>query len=996
MGVVVSEDGKTEKLDIDKIQHRFDMYRELMGQRIREILLVASVYDAFVLEEDGSLEEQIWQQYVNRGLSTVPKIRKVSTAERALNLIQNEGIDLVLVVTHGEEGDTLDLAAQVKKIRRELPVAVLAMDPSALTEFSAPTRIDHIDQVFLWQNDPTLLVAIVKYFEDKANVKHDTQVGDVRVVLLVEDDVAHFSTVLPAIYTAIMAMTRRLIDEGLNHMHKQLRMCSRAKILMADSYESAVGIYQTYKPYLLGVITDVHFFRDNCLDHDAGFELVRKLRKKNPDLPICIQSVEPHKNEARARQMGAVFIDKNSSRLTEDLKRFLCDFMGFGDFIFNLSDGQEIARAGNPRELLDHLAQVPIESILHHAQRHHFSHWMMARSELKIAEQLYPKRIEDFDTPEALRAYLIEVIEGVLYEKQSDIITHYIPSRNPYEVEFMRYGEGMLGGKARGIAFLRYLLSRLEIRRLFEDISIRMPPTLVICSNEFSRFITRNELWEVSIQGETGYQALQSKFLKGHLQTDLVNALRAYLQSVKHPLAVRSSSLMEDSHHLPLAGLYDTFMLPNNEATLDARLESLIAALKLVWASTFGDDPRVFFRHSGHHLKEERMAVVIQTLGGRQLGQYFYPVFSGVAQSHNYYPVSYMKPDDGVAQLALGLGKTVVEGGAVVRFCPSYPLLLPQFAETRDWLYYTQKHFYALDMTPIEGPRNPDNMQRLRELPLKEAETHRVLQKVASVYQSDSRLLVDSFMYEGPRIVTFQKVLRDPRLKMGELISNLLGVCEKAMGTPVELEFACDLKDDGETVFYPLQLRPMAAQHRWKKITITEHQKARAFCYSELAHGNGQYPEICDLVYVKPETFNRNKTRQIASEIGSLNKRLETEERAYLLIGFGRWGSLDPAMGIGVNWEQISNVRVLVELGLKDFNVDPAQGTHFFQNVTSLNVGCLAIPHGTSGFLRWKLLGNGMRVIETDHLVLMRWAAALDVRIDGFNGEGVITIPHLK
>lgn len=980
--------------DIDSIQHRFDTFRELMGRRIRKILLVASVYDAYVLEEDGSLEEQIWQQYVDRGLSTVPKIRKVSTMARALDFIRSERIDLVLAATRDEHEMIFDLAGKVKAIREELPVAVLAMDSSVLSNLSAPVGGSCVDQVFLWQNEPTLLVAIVKYFEDLANVDHDTRIGGVRVVLLVEDNIAHFSTVLPAIYTATMNMTRRLIDEGLNHHHKQLRMCSRAKILMTNSYEGAVRIFERYRHYILGVITDVHFLHQNRLDHDAGFELVRVLREQEPELPICIQSVEIHKNKARAGAIGTFFIDKNSSRLTEDLQLFLRDYMGFGDFVFRLPDGREIARAGNPRELLERLTEVPVESILHHAGKQHFSHWMMARTELKIAEQLYPKRVEDFDDPEALRTYLIQVIEAVLYEKQSDIITHYIPNRNPYEVEFMRQGDGMLGGKARGIGFLRYLLSRLEIRRIFSDITIRMPPTLVICSNEFSRFMNDNALWEVSLRGDTEYGKLQEQFLDSRVRNDLVKGLHSYLSTVKQPLAVRSSSLMEDSHHLPLAGLYETIMLPNTEDSLEGRLESLLAALKLVWASTFNNDTKVFFKHAGHRQKDERMAVVIQTLGGRQLGDYFYPTFSGVAQSHNYYPVSYMKPKEGVAQLALGLGKTVVEGGAVVRFCPSYPSLLPQFAQTRDWLYHTQKQFYALDMTPITGPRTPENMQRLRQLPLKEAETQRALQRVASVYQADSGLLVDSFMYEGPRIVTFQKVLRNPRLKLGELLSNLLQVCEKAMCTPVELEFACDLKDDNSAVFYPLQLRPMAAQRRWEKVIISKKQKTRAFCRSDLAHGNGHYPGIRDLVYVKPESFDRSKTRQIASEIGRFNKRLEEEGRSYLLIGFGRWGTVDPEMGIGVGWDQISNVRVLVEMGLKNFNVDLAQGTHFFQNITSLNVGCLSIPYGSEAFLKWELLKTGNKILETEHVVLLRWDEMLDIRIDGRKGEAIVILPE--
>jgi len=980
-------------LDIDSIQHRFDTFRSLMNSRIREILLVSSVYDAYIIEEDGTLEERIWQQYADRGLSTVPRIRKVSSVERALEVIHAETIDLVLAIVHEETEFAFGLARQVKAIRSDLPVVVLATDPSSLTRLEGTERPEGVDRIFLWQNDPTLLVAIIKYFEDLANADRDTRLGGVRMVLLVEDSIAHYSTFLPAIYTAIMVLTRRLIDEGLNHLHRQLRMRSRAKVLLAGSFEEAVEVYRRYRPFILGVITDVRFMKADRLDDTAGFELVRMLRREMPELPICIQSAEPEKNRARAQALQTYFIDKNSSRLMEDLQRFLREYMGFGDFIFRMRDGREIARAGNPRELLDRLREVPAESILHHAGQQHFSHWMMARTEVRMAEQLYPKRVEDFRDAEDLRRFLTHVIETALYEKQSDIITRLMPGRNPQELQFMRWGEGTLGGKARGIGFLRYLLSRLEIRRLFPNLEIQIPPTLVVCSNEFARFLEDNRLWDAALKGSLPYSDLQQRFLKGSLRDEMVHDLRAYLQTVREPLAVRSSSILEDSHNLPLAGLYSTYMLPNSDDSLDERLRSLLAAIKLVWASTFGDNPRAYFRQTSYRLEDERMAVVVQTLGGCRRGNYFYPTFSGVAQSHNFYPISYMKPEDGVAQIALGLGKTVVEGGPIVRFCPRYPMLLPQFADMRDWLYFTQKSFYALDMAPIREPRDPATMDRLRPLPLSVAESQWVLQKVASVYQSDSGLLVDSFFYDGPRIVTFQKVLRDPRLKFGELLCRLLSVCERSMRIPVEIEFACDLPEDQPPVFYPLQLRPMASKKRWERIEISAEHKQQAFCYSNMAHGNGVYRGICDLAYVKPETFDISKTREIAREIGDMNKELADENRPYVLVGFGRWGSTDPWMGIGVGWAQISGVKVLVEVGLKGFNVDPAQGTHFFQNVTSLNIGCLSVPYGSDAFIRWERLRDSESVRETSHLRLLRWDRALDIYIDGRRGEAAVILP---
>jgi len=979
-----------QMLNIDSIQHRFDTFHSLMRRRIREILLVSSVYDAFVLEEEGTLEERIWQQYSDRGLSTVPRIRKVSDPALALEVIRLEKIDLVLALVHEETDLAVDLAARVKQAQPDLPLAVLATDPSSLQRLQDLLKGDGVDRIFLWQNDPTLLVAIIKYFEDMANVDHDTRAGAVRVVLLVEDSIAHYSIMLPAIYTAIMDLTRRIIDEGLNHHHRQLRMRSRAKIVMADNYEDALSLFERHRPFVLGVVTDVRFMQNGAMDDNAGFRLAGMLRRQKSELPICIQSAEPEKNRVRALDLGAHFIDKNSKRLTSDLQRFLRESMGFGDFIFRSPTGTEIARAGSLRELLDCLREVPMESILLHAQQQHFSHWMMARTEIGIAEQLYPKQVEDFRSDEDIRGFLIHVIEAALHEKQSDVITRFVPGRNPYEVQFMRQGNGTLGGKARGIGFLRYLLSRLEIHKRFPQVTIRIPPTLVICSDEFSCFLTDNHLWDDALQATVRFEELREKFLKGAMRPELVSDLKSYLEAVRDPLAVRSSSILEDSHHLPLAGLYATYMLPNNEADIEERLESLLTAIRLVWASTFGDNPRAYFRQTSYRLEDERMAVVVQTLAGSRRGDYFYPSFSGVAQSHNFYPVSYMKAEDGVAQLALGLGKTVVEGGAVVRFCPRYPLLLPQFADIRSWLYFTQKNFYALGMQPISGKRNALNMERLVLLPLEEAERHRVLHQVASVYQSDSGLLVDGFTYDGPRIVTFQKILRDSKRNLSGLIAEILAVSERSMRTPVEIEFACELSNGNGTVFYPLQLRPMTAKRRWEKVLVTHGHRQRAICYSHIAHGNGCFRDLRDIVCVAPETFDLGNTREIAREIGMLNKKMTDAGRHYVLIGFGRWGSLDPLMGIGVGWAQISGVRVLVEVGLKDFNVDPAQGTHFFQNVTSLNIGCLSIPHDSAAFIHWDRLNTGEIVQRTDFLKHYRWARPLEIRIDGHKGEAVI------
>lgn len=977
--------------ELNILQQRFETFRSLMPHRIREILLVSSVYDAYALEEDGSLEERIWEQYMERGLSSVPRIRKVSSIDESLSIIAGETVDLVLTIVHEDDELALELAGRVKAVKPGLPVVFLVTDPAMLRKLQQHDSTP-VDRVFLWQNDPSLLLAIVKNFEDRLNVAHDTEVGKVRVILLVEDSVSHYSSFLPMMYTAIMGLTRRLMDQGLNHLHKQLRMRSRAKILLVDSFEEAIALYETYRPYLLGVVTDVRFWNQGELDSEAGIKLVHHLRKGLPELPVCIQSAEPEKNRKRALALDAHFLDKNSSHLLDGLENWLMEFMGFGDFIFRDKDDAEICRARSPRELLECLKTVSMDVIIRHARHQDFSHWMMARTEINIAERLYPARVDDFRNREEVCLFIINAIEMELYEKQSDIITQYSPGKNPSEMQFMRLGSGSLGGKARGISFLRYLLARLDLRREFPGVLIEIPPTLVVCSDIFKQFMHDHDLWDFALSKKSSYADIRRRFFELPAPDELADNLRPYIDHVTTPLAVRSSSILEDSRHLPLAGLYSTFMLSNNETDPADRLNSLLRAIKFVWASTFGDDPKAYFRQTSYRMKDERMSVVIQTLGGERHGDYFYPTFSGVAQSHNFYPVSYMKPEDGVAQIALGLGKTVVEGGAIVRFCPRYPQILPQFAKIRDWLYFTQKSFYALDMNPssplVEKPVSEDNLE---QLPIEIAEQDDVLRHVASVYQGESDLLVDSFFYDGPRIVTFMKVLRDPKLRLGELLSQILKASENAMRTPVEIEFAVDLGGGGRPVVYPLQLRPMTSKRRWEQILIDHSHIEKAICYSTQAHGNGVIQDVRDIIYVKPEAFDKSKTREIANEIGTINRKLEQVERPYLLIGFGRWGSIDPYMGIGVKWAQISGVKVLVEVGLPDFNVDPAQGTHFFQNVTSLNIGCLSIPHGSESMIDWSWLESRLIEETTNYLKHVRLKQAIEIRIDGRKGEAVIT-----
>ena len=836
---------------------------------VRNILLVSSLYDAFVLEEDGSLADQLWDQYVEMGLTMAPAVRRVSTGSQAMEVIAREDVDLVLSMSRIADGDPFVLADQVKAASAGLPFVLLVTDPSELRFCPPPHERRAVDRVFLWNNNPEILLAIVKLMEDWANVDHDTSVGSVPVILMVEDSVQYASVFLPAAYTVIMELTRRLIADGLNPLHRQLRTRTRAKVVLAESYEEAVELYHRYQPYLIGVVTDVEYWKGGRLTKDAGFQFAAEVHRDIPDLPVLMQSSEPELNRERAEQSGFAFLDKNSTDLLGRFRQFLSEYMGFGDFVFRMEDGSAVARARNVHEMLEVLQRVPIEPLIWHAQRNHFSHWMMARTEVAIAEALRYRAVAEFKNPEAVRFYIVEVIREVLADKQSDIVAQYSPEYGLARSGFVHLGKGSLGGKGRGIAFLRYLLHRSKLALRYPQVRIDIPPTIVIGAGEFSQFLADNDLHEFGLQCDDTSE-LNARFLQANMRPELEDALRKFVDEMTAPIAVRSSSLLEDSHLQPFAGLYTTTMLPNNSSVPYHRLEQLLRAVKMVWASTFGPDSKAYFQSTVHRMQEEQMAVVVQQLVGAQHDTHFYPTFSGTAQSYNFYPVSHMRPEDGVAQLALGLGKTVVEGGATVRFCPKYPQVMPQFAHAEDWLRLGQSRFYALRLREPPDTWDIDPDATLEQLDLRAAEEHGVLERIGSVYCYDDGMVRDGLSKPGPRLVTFANILKYGEMPLVELLSDLLETCRDAMGCAVEIEFACELGDYGsKPVFSLLQVRPFIATSEREVVEVTDAHRAGSWCRTFRALGNGTRKNLRDIVYVKRQSFDKARTRQIAEEVGS-------------------------------------------------------------------------------------------------------------------------------
>lgn len=975
----------------DALTFQFGGFDRLMPHRVQHVLLVSSLYESFVLEEDGLLSEMITSQYLDMHLSHSPRVSRASTADQALAILREEKIDLLITMTRFSEVSLEAFAESVAGIRSDLPIVVLADEPRELELRDGLQNCPYIDRVFVWNGDSGLLLAIIKYVEDALNVAHDTRVGDVRVILVVENSVRFYSAYLPLIYTEVVHLTRSLMQDGINMMHQLLRLRARPKILLAATFERAWDLYEKYSDNMLGVISDIRFPREGHHDPQAGLELTRRIRKKAPYLPVLLQSSN-EAFKAEADKLSAGFIHKSSPTLLQELRVFMQSSLGFGDFVFTLEDGTEVGRAGDLFEFERMLAQVPVESIEFHAGYNHFSNWLMARTEFEMATRIRPVRVDDFATTEELRAYLIETLAEFREKSQTGVITDFSPRKFDVATSFTRIGGGSIGGKARGLAFVNALLRHHDLTRHFDGINLFVPRTAVLGTDMFDTFLDENRLRKL-VSKDVSDERICRMFLKCELPEQVINNLTALLRFVRYPLAVRSSSLLEDSHGRPFAGIYETYMIPNNNPSLRIRLEQLCRAIKYVYASTFYRKAKRYLEATGHHVEEEKMAVIIQEIVGSEYGGRFYPTFAGVARSLNYYPMGSMTLEEGVVCVALGLGKTVVDGGEYLMFSPDHPEVLPQFPTTQDLLSNSQRYFYALDTSRPEMQPSRDDAAALKRLGLDVAESDGTLAPIGSVYSPENDRLYDGVHQAGPRLVTFAHVLKSDVFPLAGILRKLLDIGREGMACPVEIEFAVDM-NPRPMEFGFLQIRPAVSAESTHAVDITEAQCQSALCHSPEALGNGMLDDICDLVFVTPDDFDSGATREIAREIGVINERIRAADRSCILIGPGRWGSADRWLGIPVTWEQISTARAIVETALPDFMVTPSQGTHFFQNLTSLGIGYFTIdPNVNKGHIDWDWLKRLSPVEKAQRVTHVTLDRPVVVRIDGRRHVGVIERP---
>lgn len=968
-------------------------FEHLTKYRVRNILLVASLYDAFTLEEGGRLTELILTEYRELNLSSAPRIRRAATADEALALIDSQRFDLVLTMTRLGNTDANEFSRRVKSLNGLLPVIVLGYNERELAEL-AEHNDGSIDRLYVWSGDMRLLFGIIKNVEDAWNVDDDTRLGDVRCIIVVEDSIRFYSAYLPLIYAEIFKQTQDLMADGINLSQKLLRLRARPKILFATTFEEAWAYYERYRPFLLGAISDVCFPWQGSRRDDSGVEFIRRLKADDPTLPCALQSSDPG-NEQAAAEVGATFLDKHSHHLLMDLRRFIQKEFGFGDFVFRMPDGEEIGRAHNTRSLLREMVRVPVESILHHAQHDHFSNWFRARTKFTLANRIKPRKVDEFASSEALRDYLVETIRDYRTSMGRGVVTDF--SRQEFDSTngFVRIGRGSLGGKGRGLAFMNHVLGRYGVGDHFPDVVVHVPPTAVVATDVYDTFLAQDALLETALAA-TDEQTVADAFLAAKLPPEIYDDLRSFLEQVRYPLAVRSSSLLEDAQHQPFAGVYKTYMIANAHTDVNVRLDQLCDAIKLVYASTFSPQAKSYLKATNNRVEEEKMAVVIQKVVGRRHEDVVYPDFAGVAHSTNHYPAEGMRPEDGVACVALGLGRTVVEGGISLRFSPREPRRLPQFGTIEDTLANSQRRFQALDVSDPSAYPTLFEDGNVVELGLDAAERHGTLQAIGSVYSPENEVIYDGISRPGPRLVTFAHVLKSGIFPLPELLRFLLEIARRSQSCAVEIEFAVNLRSGDQTAeFGLLQVRPLAAERKSPRIDDALFTAPETLIATDVALGNGIYADIRDVVLVDRGRFDRGRTPEIAAEVGRMNRRLQEAGRPYLLLGPGRWGSSDRWLGVPVQWQQIAGAAVIVESDLDDFRVTPSQGTHFFQNLTSFQMGYLTV-NGTSGggVLDWDWLESQAAVETTTFLRRLRFDAPLRVLIDGRRGRGVVLRPR--
>ncbi len=968
-----------------------DAFHDLMPFKVKEILLVANLYDAYAIEGEGRFAEHILGEYYQLNLTNVPRVTGVSGEEEVFSKLRSRHYDMIIIMFGVDKENPVKLVSKIKKKYPYIPSFLLLSSPS-----DVPIIIKHqenglvFDGYYVWTGESKVFFAMVKSLEDRVNAENDTKIGLTRIILLVEDSAEYYSNYLPILYTLVMEQTQRLIEDvSSDELYKILKMRARPKILLATTYEEAISIYGQFKEDLLCVISDMRFPKGNKLYDKAGFELIQHVKSELPNMPTMLQSSDPE-NVKYAHALKSSFINKNSESLLEDLKSFINYYLGFGHFVYRDNKGRQIAVAKSMKEFEQYLKTIPEDSLVYHAMKNHFSLWLTARGEVKIAKIINPMKIGDFENLSELRTFLLDLIRKRRREHDKGKIVNFEESAALDESNVVSLSGGSLGGKGRGLAFVNTLIYSFEVGKLMPDINLRSPITMIIGTDEFDMFIETNKLRK-KISEIKDFYALKEEFIKSNLTFTLEKKLKSFLKLMNKPIAIRSSSLFEDSINQPFSGIFGTYLLPNNQPDLNMRIKLVSDAIKLVFASIYSKSARTYFEAINYKIEQEKMAIVLQEVVGNRFDDAYYPHISGTAQSHNYYPVAHMKPEEGFAVAAVGLGQYVVEGERAYRFSPAYPSI--DIVSQADISKNTQVNFYAVDMSKTSIDLMEGENAGLIKLDVSEAEKHGNLKHCASVYNPDNDSIIPGLDSYGPRVINFANILKYDYIPLAETISTILDVVKEAFGTSVEIEYAVDLTKDenGRASFYLLQIKPLVGSGGGYNIDPKKIDRDKSLLISNHSMGNGKIEDIKDVIYISPDDFDNSKTEEMAMEIDEINDMMIKKGKKYILIGPGRWGTRDKFIGVPVVWPQISQAKVIVEVSLPDFPLDASLGSHFFHNVTSMNVGYFSINHADpEELIDWEKLKKQKLIKKGKFFTHVCFESKMAIRMDGKKRIAVI------
>ncbi|MCR4957333.1 MAG: PEP/pyruvate-binding domain-containing protein [Prevotella sp.] len=977
-------------------------FAHLMTRRIFNVLIVANPYDAFMLEDDGRVDEKIFDEYTELGMRYPPSFTQVSTTEEAQGVLETTDIDLVICMPGNADNDAFAVAREVKAMKNDVPCVVLTPFSHGITRRMQDEDMSIFDYVFCWLGNTNLILSIIKLIEDRMNIDHDIEEAGVQMIMLVEDNIRFYSSVLPNLYNYILQQSKNFSTEALNPHAAAQRKRGRPKVVLATNYEEAWTLWQKYHDNTLGIISDTRFPMKTPAgrlshveegDPEAGLKLLKEIRKEDEYVPLIMQSSEVV-NREKAEAEGFHFVDKNSKKMNVDLRHLLEEHMGFGDFIFrDPVTKQEVMRISTLKELQDNIFTIPHDSLMRHIRRNHMSRWLTARAIFPVSQFLKQVTWHKLQDVDAHRKIIFDAIVQYRHMKNIGVVAVFDRLKFDRYAHFARIGEGSLGGKGRGLAFLDAILKRHPELNQFPNATVQIPKTVVLCTDFFDRFMDDNNLWGIALSDAPDEEILKH-FLRAQLPDDLIADFFTFFEAIKAPIAVRSSSLLEDSHYQPFAGIYSTYMIPFLDDKYEM-LRMLACAIKSVYASVYYRDSKAYMTATQNVIDQEKMAVILQEVVGQRYGDLYYPTFSGVLRSLNYYPIGDETAEEGIASLALGLGKYIVDGGQTLRVSPYHPHQVLQTSEMETALTETQTRFYALDMSHVGDDFKVDDGFNIKNLRVKQADKDGSLQFIASTYDPVDQIIRDGIYEGGRKIISFAGVLQHGVFPLPELLqlSQKLGADE--MRRPVEIEFACNLAPDAQGAFYLLQIRPIVDSKQVLEEDLNKIPDADCLLRSHNSLGHGISEEVVDVVYVKTDdNFTASNNPTIAMEIEQVNRKFLNEGKNYVLIGPGRWGSSDYWLGIPVKWPHISAARVIVETGLKNYHVDPSQGTHFFQNLTSFGVGYFTINAYTGdGIFQKEVLDQMPAIEETTYVRHVRFNRPLKVMMDGKKQEGVVLLP---